>query len=212
MKKIVALLATVVMLAGVASASIAQPTPKKILMLGASTTACVGTPSPDKCYTNIMKAARPDDQLTVLARPGNTLASTTPEGNWLNVEIPGGHDVVFMQLGLNDWRHNIDHATFRSHADQFLARVRAANPNAKLYWLSTWIPQYWPPTPDTWGKLWQDYGVQIVTALRVVNGEELIDMGPSGTRRESVSYINPDGVHPNVRGHRRMADELLARI
>jgi lysophospholipase L1-like esterase len=195
------------------SAGMAQPTPREILLLGSSTTGCSGPSKRANCYVELMKAARPSDRFTVLARGGTTLALNTPAQNWTQTPIPAGHDIVVIQLGINDWARELAYTTFRTHVEEFLGRVRAANPDAKIYWMMPWIPQNWPGSPDTWWLLWQNHGVVLANALRPLGGE-LIDLGPTGSRREAAPYSANDGsgMHYNDAGHRKIADAVLARI
>lgn len=191
----------------------AQPAGRSILILGSSTTGCSGPSALANCYVEIVKAARPADTFTVLARGGTTLALGAPNVNWTQTVIPGGHDIVVVQLGVNDWANGLAYATFRTHVEEFLGRVRAANPNATILWLMPWIPQHWPGSPDVWWLLWQNHGVVLVNALRAVGGE-VIDLGPTGSRREAAPFSAGDGtgMHYNDAGHRKIADALLAKL
>lgn len=213
MKKFGALFALLALIAVMGTTSSQAQTGRSILMLGSSTTGCSGPSTLANCYVNLVKAARPDDTFTVIARGGTTLALGAPNVNWTQTPIPGGNDIVVIQLGVNDWANGLAYATFRTHVEEFLGRVRTANPTAKIYWLMPWIPQHWPGSPDTWWLLWQNHGVVLVNALRAVDGE-MIDMGPSGTRREAAPFASGDGtgMHYNDAGHRKMADALLAKL
>lgn len=213
MKRMIAMLVVLLTLGGSAVAIGAQ-TSRAILFLGTSTTEGMGAIPKAARFVDLVKAARPGDTFTELARGGTTLVNADPAKSWENTVIPGGHDIVIAQFGLNEWNTGVTATMLRTQATDFLARVRTANPNAQIYWLSPWIPQYTVTTfPDLRGNLWQEQGMAIEAALRTVQGVH-IDLGPTGSRREAAPYSfgGSDGLHYNNAGHRKIADAVLARI
>ena len=183
---------------------------ERILFLGSSTTGCAGPSSAAHCYVNLVKAAHPDDQFTVLARGGTYIGYGTTAQNWTQTTIPGGHDRVIIQLGINDWYVPVAPATLRQQIDRLVLRVKAANPGAKIAWLRTWMPV---PTGnvDVRQSMWALHGQHTADAMFFAaqdgTGATFVDMGTSpGPRRSSAPGDN--GWHYNDRGHQEMADAV----
>lgn len=217
MKRLTIALFALLLLAACGSSGagvVAAQDSKKVLFLGTSTTDGAGATPRTSRYVDLVKAARPNNTYTELARSGTTLVNADPAKSWEQTAIPSGHDIVIMQFGTNDWLYNTPAPTFRAQAISFLARVKAANPNARLIWLSPWIPQYvegFSPFAKT--SLWQEHGLAIEMALRTVNGE-FIDMDPTGSRRVGLPYFSGEegGLHHNNLGHRKLADAVLTKL
>lgn len=210
--KLIAALALLGVVGG--SAAAAQPSTRNVLIMGTSTTAGAGATPITNRYVDLVKAARPDDTYTVIARSGTTLVNADPAKSWEHTVIPGGNDVVVMQFGINEWDTGVPIATFRDQATAFVARVRTANPTAQIFWLSPWIKQYAvTSTFDVRGNRWQEFGMGIETALRTVQGVH-IDLDPTGSRRLAAPYSSGEasGLHYNNAGHRKLAEVILAHI
>lgn len=211
-RKIIAAFALLLLIGG--SAAAAQPSARNVLIMGTSTTAGAGAVPLTNRYVDLIKAARPDDTYTVIGRGGTTLVNTDPAKSWENTVIPGGNDIVIMQFGINEWDTGVPIATFRDQATAFVARVRTANPDARIFWLSPWIKQYAvTSTFDVRGNRWQEFGMGIETALRTVQGVH-IDLDPTGSRRLAAPYSSGEasGLHYNNAGHRKLADAVLEHI
>lgn len=208
-----ALLAALTLLLGCTGAAASAQAGQDILILGSSTTACTGPTDAAHCYVNLIRSARPTDTVTAIGRGGTYVGYGTPAQNWTQTIIPGSYDTVVIQLGVNDWYVPVAPAVYRTHLDDLLGRVRAANPDARILWLATWMPEYTPASPDTRPAMWQDHGVTLVAALNAVGGD-VIDMHATGSRREAAPYrADPaSGWHYNNRGHQLLADAVLARL
>lgn len=212
MRKIIATLAALTLLGVGASATASSQALRQVLILGTSTTEGMGATPASNRYASLVASARPLDSFTVLGRGGTTLADpTTP--NWLDYTVPSGFDVVVLQFGFNEWNRGTPVNTFKTWAGDFVTRVRAANPGARVIWLSPWISQYLPPSlPDGRAELWQQYGMAIESVLRAAGGSTAhVDLDPTGSRRLAAPYSlgSPDGLHYNNRGHAALADALL---
>ena len=131
MRRAIALLAAVLMVAAGAVAAGAQAS-RSILFLGTSTTEGMGAVPKSARFVYLVKAARPDDTFTELARGGTTLVNADPAKSWESTVIPGGHDIVIAQFGINEWNTGVTATSLRQQATDFLARVRAANPSARI--------------------------------------------------------------------------------
>lgn len=186
---------------------------QRVLIMGSSTTGCAGPSSLANCYVTKVKAAHPLDTFTVLARGGTYIGYGTPAQNWTTTPIPTGHQVVIIQLGINDWYVPVAPATLRQQIDTLIVRVKAANPGASIVWLRTWMPV---PTGnvDVRQSMWTQHGWYTADAMfhaHEVDGTPtaFIDMDTSpGPRRSTLPGDN--GWHYNDRGHAEIADALLA--
>lgn len=191
-------------------------TPERVLILGSSTTACAGqlpgpVPSPD-CYVSLVRAANPQDEVTAVGRGGTYIAFYDPKDkrpaaqqNWATYPIPTGYDRVIVQLGINDWYVPVAPATLRQHIDKLMARVRAANPNARIAWLRAWMPT---PTGDANARqsMWMLHGQYTADAMAFAHAD-LLDMGTTPYVRRST-VANDGGWHYNVRGHAELAQTV----
>lgn len=211
-RKIIALFAVLIMLVGITTATAQAQLARNIFVMGSSTTGCAGPSAPAKCYVSIIDAALPADNVTSLGRGGTYVAYGMAAQNWTATTIPTGQDIVIVQLGINDWFVPVVPATYRTQLDELLGRVRTANPTAKIYWLSAWMPAYGVYSQAR-QDMWQDHGEVTAAALTAVGGE-MLDMDPTGNRRASAPYrADPvSGWHYNDAGHRALAKRVLDAI
>jgi lysophospholipase L1-like esterase len=215
MRRIVAALAVVAAaLTLTAAVAGAQPPsnpwdPKRVLIMGSSTTGCVGPvdsagqPDPSQCYVNLVKASRQNDTVTVLAKGGSYVAYGPAAQNWTTTTIPGGNDIVIIQLGVNDWYVPVAPATYRTQLDSLLDRVVAANPAAEIHWIRTWMPT---PTgnADTRRSMWVQHGYVTADAVEAVGGQFHDMAGTPGPFAADAT-----GWHYNGGAHQRMARVVL---
>lgn len=219
-RNVIILFGVLAMLAGLTTATAQAQLARDILVMGSSTTGCAGPSAPAKCYVNIIDAALPTDNVTTLARPGTYVAYGTPTQNWTTTPIPSGQEIVIIQLGINDWYVPVAPATYRIQltgtvaadgADGLLTRVRAANPTARIYWLSAWMPAYGAYL-QVRQDMWQDHGEVTAAAVNAVGGV-MIDVDPTGDRRASAPYrADATGWHYNDAGHLVLAKRVLDLI
>lgn len=212
-QRIAALLVSLLLVGvGVTASTAAQA--QNVLILGTSTTEGMGASPIEKRYATLVTNELQGATVTTFGRGGTTLADpATP--NWLNYSVPSGYNVVVLQFGFNEWNRGTPATTFKPWAVDFMTRVRAANPGVRLVWLSPWIGQYLTPAPDVRAHGWQEYGMAIESALRTVGGNTAhVDLDPTGSRRLAAPYSlgAADGLHYNNRGHRAIADALLATL
>jgi hypothetical protein len=182
---------------------------EKILVIGSSTTACAGQlSSPARCYVHLVEAAHRRDAFTVLGRGGTYIAyGADPARNWTTTAIPRGHDRVIIQLGVNDWYVPVAPTRLRHDIDRLVARVKAANPGARIAWVRTWMPV---PTGDVGvrARMWTRHGTVTAAAMRAADGTFLDMRTRPGPRRSTVPDDN--GWHYNDRGHAEIAATLNA--
>jgi hypothetical protein len=186
----------------------------KVLIMGSSTTGCAGPSAADKCYVNIVKAASQTPQrhldFTVLGRGGTHIGWGPASGNWTQTAIPGGHQTVVIQLGVNDWYTPVDPATLDTQVAELLGRVRAANPGARIIWLRTWMPGIPEADFTVRQAMWRNQGVTTRAAVKAVGGTwiEVDPYGDGGT----LFRADATGWHYNDAGHARLAKEVLAAL
>lgn len=184
--------------------------PKHVLIMGSSTTGCAGPvdsngqPDISQCYVTLLQNSRPLDTFNVVPKAGSCIAYGAV--NWLNTTIPGGNDIVIVQLGINDWYVPIAPATYSTQVDGLLDRVRAANPDALLLWVRTWRPV---PTgnADVRNTMWVDHGY--VTA-DVVEAHDGIFLDMPGSPAPYAA--DATGWHYNGGGHAAIAARLLTYL
>lgn len=184
----------------------------KVLIMGSSTTGCAGPSAADKCYVNIVKAASQTPQrhldFTVLGRGGTHIGWGPASGNWTETPIPGGHQTVVIQLGVNDWYTPVAPGTLANQVAVFLGRVKAANPGARIVWLRTWMPGVTAADFRVRQTMWRDQGVYTREVVRAAGGI-WIEVDPYGD--EGGPYrADATGWHYNDAGHARLAKEVLA--
>lgn len=183
---------------------------RKILIMGSSTTGCAGPATPAECYVNLVKAAKPRNTYTVLGRGGTHIGWGDPAGNWTQTPIPGGHQVVVIQLGVNDWYTPVQPADLRVHVAELLGRVRAANPGAVIVWLRTWMPGVSEQDFTVRQAMWRAQGVVTRESVRAVGGK-WIEVDPYGD--EGGPYrADASGWHYSGVGHAKLAELVLAAI
>jgi hypothetical protein len=180
------------------------PEGKNVLFLGSSTTGCTGPSDLDHCYVKLVEKERTADHFTVVGRGGTYVAYGTPSQNWTQTTIPSGMDTVIIQLGINDWYVPVAPSTFRSQLDEFLGRVRTANPDADIHWIRTWMPT---PTgdADTRRSMWVQHGYVTADAVEAVHGF-FHDMPGTPAPRD----IDSTGWHYNDQAHAELADVVLS--
>jgi len=188
--------------------------PKRILIMGSSTTTGVGpvdaagNPDPARSYVNLTRTSRPNDTFTILGRGGTYVAyGTDPTRNWTTTTIPAGHDTVIIQLGINDWYVPVDPTLYRTQLDELLARVATANPtahaNGHIHWIRTWMPT---PTgnADIRRSMWVRHGYTTADAIQQLGGQ-FHDMPGTPTPYAA----DTTGWHYNATGHQKLANTVL---
>jgi cellulose binding protein with CBM2 domain/GDSL-like lipase/acylhydrolase family protein/carbohydrate esterase-like protein len=106
-------------------------------------------------------------------------------------------DGVVINLGTNDKSHGVSSADFQAKYINFLTRIRARFPNAKLFAMRTFIGRY---------------AAETQAAVRARNSA-----GDAGVYYvDTTGWLPPDGlsdsVHPNDKGHQAITDKLAPII
>lgn len=126
-------------------------------------------------------------------------------------EMPTDLDLAIIELGTNDLNDREPMADFRAAYDSLLDRVRAANPETPLLCAGVWQGGGGGPDDFPYDSSIQDicveHGGQFVSLTELYRDPSTI--GPAGLPAfEGLT----DTFHPNDKGHRVIADALLARV
>ncbi|GLZ51766.1 SGNH/GDSL hydrolase family protein [Actinomycetospora sp. NBRC 106378] len=114
------------------------------------------------------------------------------------LDMPGGQDVVLVELGTNDIGRRTPAIDFRARYAALLDRAREGSPAAALVCLGTWAG-------DGGSSGGADYDT-IISSLCAERAGRFVDLGPiyraPGTRGTT-------DFHPDDDGHRMIADAVL---
>ncbi|UKA70264.1 SGNH/GDSL hydrolase family protein [Arthrobacter sp. FW306-06-A] len=124
--------------------------------------------------------------------------------------IPRGAGLAVVELGTNDLVTNTDTAVFARQYKEYLNRVAAASPDAKLLCLGVWAPAAAGRTAALDAAITAGchaHGGQFIS-LKELFGTPA-NRGPAG---DPVWLGSRDSFHPNDAGHAAIADAVLQRI
>lgn len=196
--------AVLLLIPGSATAVPSAFTPR-VLIMGTSTTACVGPTDAASCYVNRVRAARPGWAVTVIGRGGTYTGWGPVAQNWTTQAIPTGHSVVVLQHGTNDWYVPVPPVEQRAHVADLMARTRAANPHALLVWVRTWMPDVSAADRVARTDMWHQHGAVTRSAVER-HGGWWLDLDPTGT---GGTPYRADAFHYDNAGHAVIAQRLL---
>ena len=108
-------------------------------------------------------------------------------------------DIFVLELGGNDGLRGLPVETARANLQAIMDRVRAANPQVRIVLAGMQMPTSMGPYADAFAQLFPE--------LAAANGTSLIPFLLEGVG--GVPELNlPDGIHPTVEGHRRIAETV----
>ena len=181
------------------SAAAAAPT-KTILFFGDSLTAGYGLDEP---------AAE-----SYPARLGDKLTATYPSWKIVNAGLSGETtsgglrridwvlrqpvDIFFLALGGNDGLRGIPPTVTKSNLETIILKVRAKNPKAVVVLAGIKMPSSMGTYATDFAAVYPD----ISSADKTVNLLPFLLEGVGGV----AAYNQTDSIHPNVDGHRKVAD------
>lgn len=179
-----------------------EPDRVKVVFLGDSLTAGLGLPE-DEAYPALL-----EERLEASGRPvevinagvsGDTSAGGLARLDWLLAQDP---DVLVVELGPNDGLRGLDLDETEANLRQIVSRARAAGARVLLTGLRL-PPNYGPDYAGDFRALYpriaEDLGIPLVPfLLEGVGGEPELNL--------------PDGLHPNARGQRRLADNVQPHL
>lgn len=120
---------------------------------------------------------------------------------------------VIIELGMNDHGTCFDPALAAMHKVAIATQVRAASPTAKITILQVYQPfARWPcPNGPYSSPTWGDYAYWSSLAAQVAH-VGWADARPDFPAPSPSPWMGPDGIHPTVAGHARLAQAVAARI
>jgi len=112
-------------------------------------------------------------------------------------------DIFILELGGNDGLRGLPLATARANLEAIMQRVRARNPQVRIVLAGMQLPTSMGPYAEAFARLFPD--------LAAAAGVELIPFLLEGVG--GVPELNlPDGIHPTVEGHRRIAEVVWPHL
>ena len=126
-----------------------------------------------------------------------------------SVTVAAPH-LVYVNLGVNDYRADTSAATYLSNMSTILAAIRTAAPTAGII-ASMW---YQPVHASTPAVPWTTYVSTAKAAAAGVSNCAFLDwtdLFPAYTDA-SLSLLNADNIHPTAKGHAFIADHMLALL
>ncbi|MGE2735309.1 SGNH/GDSL hydrolase family protein [Mycolicibacterium vaccae] len=124
-----------------------------------------------------------------------------------NDDIPVDQHLVVVELGTNDFSRQ-SHRDFRRDYDELLSRLRLASPKGALLCIGPWRPA---DAAQRFETIVEDLCEARGGVFRSVSdlSENAQMKGPPGI----PTFGGPsDSFHPNDRGHRAIADRMLAAV
>jgi acyl-CoA thioesterase-1 len=174
---------------------------RTILFVGTSLTAGYGLPDPDEAYPALIQQRIDSLGLNYdvinAGVSGETSTGALKRIDWLMREPV---NVFVLETGANDGLRGLNSDSLRSNIQQIFDRVRAAHPDARLVLAGMEAPPNLGPRYTTAFR-------EIFPELARKNGATLIPFLLAGVA--GVDSLNqPDGIHPNVRGAKVVAENV----
>jgi acyl-CoA thioesterase-1 len=171
-----------------------------VLFIGTSLTAGLGL-SPDSAYPQLIEqkieAAHLPFEVVNAGVSGETTAGLLRRLDWL---MRGHFDVVVIESGANDGLRGTPVATVRENLRTILSRIQSAHPTARVLLVQMEAPpnlgpEYTSAFHAMYPELAKETGATLVPfLLNGVAGDEKLNQA--------------DGIHPNQRGERIVADNV----
>jgi acyl-CoA thioesterase-1 len=172
-----------------------------ILCLGDSLTEGYGV-EPEQAFPSLLEArlranGHPGARVINAGISGSTSASAASRLRW---QLRSKPDVLVLALGANDGLRGLDLAATRKNLDQALALAREAGVRVVLAGMKL-PPNYGPAYTRDFEALFPE--------LAEAHGAALIPFLLEGVAAQPELNL-ADGIHPNARGHERVAGNVLA--
>jgi acyl-CoA thioesterase-1 len=181
-----------------------QPSPavarRTVLFVGTSLTAGLGL-NPDSAFPSLIQAKIDSAKLPVsvvnAGVSGETTSGLLQRLDWL---LRAAFDVMVLETGANDGLRGIAPATVRENIRTAVNRIKSSRPNARIMLVQMEVlpnlgPKYAADFHAVYPELARELNVSLVPFL--------LD-GVAGHSQLNQS----DGIHPNQRGERMVADNL----
>jgi len=168
-----------------------------VLILGTSLTAGLGL-DPEDAYPALIQRKADSAGLRVRVEnaglSGETSAGALRRVDWL---LRGPVDVFVLETGANDGLRGMDVDSTRRNIERIVARVRSTRPAARIFLVQM-------EAPPNLGRKYTDQFRAMFPAVARSTGATLLPFLLEGVA--GVSSLNqPDGIHPNEEGARRVA-------
>lgn len=177
---------------------------ERLVFLGDSLTAGYGL-DPENAYPAMVeKALRADDPETVVINAG--LSGDTTAGGLQRVDwiLRQPMDVFFVALGANDALRGLPVESTMDNLQAIIRKARAKHPEARII-LAGML------APPNMGEPYQAAFNRIYPDLAKAESVELLPFLLEGVA--GVPSLNlADGIHPNIEGHRRIAQAVLEKL
>lgn len=181
----------------------------RIVAFGDSLTAGYGLPA-SAAFPARLEAALKAKGLDVKVENAGVSGETASQGlARLDWSIGEGTDAVIVELGANDMLRGLNPATTRAALTEIVQRLRARGITVLLAGMKA--------APNL-GKPYQETFDAIFPELAAAEGVQLYPFFLDGVAGDR-SLIQPDGLHPNAEGVRRIvsgilpkAEELVAQV
>ena len=188
----------------IAMAFFIQQPPKVILIFGDSLTAGYGL-SPEEAFPALvekqLQEAGKSCKVINAGLSGETSAGGLSRIDWV---LRQPIDVFMLELGGNDGLRGLPLEQTKKNLQSIIDKVKAKNPNAKIVITGMMVP----PNMGT------DYTTQfraIFPELAKKNKATLLPFLLEGVAGDEKLNL-PDGIHPNVEGHRIVAKTVTKTI
>lgn len=183
--------------AGATGAAVAPAGARTVLFVGTSLTAGLGL-EPDSAYPQLVaghiEAAGLPYQVVNAGVSGETTAGLLSRLDWL---LRRRAEVVVIESGANDGLRAIPVEAIERNLDSVVVRVRAANPEARVLLVQMEAP---PNLGGEYTRAFRAMYARVATRHGVTLLPFLLE-GVAGHQELN----QPDGIHPNEEGARRVA-------
>jgi acyl-CoA thioesterase-1 len=172
-----------------------------VLCLGDSLTEGFGV-SPEQAFPSLLEqrlrqAGHPRARVINAGISGSTSASAASRLRW---QLRAQPDVLLLALGANDGLRGLDLAATRRNLEDAIALAKQAGVQVVLAGMKL-PPNYGPAYTREFEALFRD--------LADAHGAALIPFLLEGVAARPELNL-ADGIHPNARGHERVADNVVA--
>lgn len=188
----------------IALVAFAPAAPKNILFFGDSLTAGYGL-SPEEAFPALVEkelnAASQLVKVTNAGLSGETSAGGLSRIDWI---LRQPVDIFVLELGANDGLRGLPLDQTRKNLQAIIDKVRAKYPNVKFVLAGMMVP------PNL-GKEYTNEFKNIYPELAKQNKATLIPFLLEGVGGDEKLNL-PDGIHPNVEGHKIVAKNIAKVI
>jgi acyl-CoA thioesterase I len=184
--------------------TVMPPAPKNILFFGDSLTAGYGL-STEEAFPALLEKElnKPAVQVKVTnaGLSGETSAGGLSRIDWV---LRQPVDIFVLELGANDGLRGLPLDQTRKNLQAIIDKVKAKHPDVKLVLAGMMVP------PNL-GKTYTDEFKNIYPELAKKNKATLVPFLLDGVAGDEKLNL-PDGMHPNVEGHKIVAKNLVKVI